>query len=327
MAHRYLTVSMSPHVRHGRTVRGMISTVILALTPAMLFGFYQYGLEAVILVAVGVAGAVATEAALCLVRKQPLTIGDHHAVLVGITLALLVPSGVPWWMVLVGAVMAILVGKAPFGPLGGAPINPALVGLLILAISWPGEIGSYGYPTTADAAYAVTDIAPAEAPVDAVTIDPSDAGEYCPFMLFSGFQVGAIGAISPVLLLLGGLFLIVQRVGRWQGPLGFLLGLGLAGAIMHGIDPGAFPPGSFQLFTGMAFFGAFFLCNEWTSTPVTPWGLFLFGFGAGVLALIFRVTGGLPFGRVAFAIAFFSLLTPLLDRIAVTPFGKGVRHA
>lgn len=327
MAHRYLTVSMSPHIRQGRTIRGMISTTILALTPAMLFGFYQYGIKAVIMVALGVLGAVGTEAALCAIRKQPLTIGDHHAVLVGITLALLVPTGAPWWMVIVGSVMAILVGKAPFGPLGGAPINPALVGLLILAISWPGEMAAYDYPTTDAVASAVADIGPAEAPVDAVTIDPSDAGEYCPFMLFSGFQVGPLGAISPLLLLLGGLFLIVQRVGRWQGPVGFLLGLGLAAAIMNGLDPGAFPPSSFQLFTGMAFFGAFFLCNEWTSTPVSPWGLFLFGFGAGVLALIFRVTGGLPFGRVAFAIGFFSLLTPLLDRITLTPFGKGVRHA
>jgi electron transport complex protein RnfD len=304
-----------------------MSTMILALTPAMLFGFYQHGPKAVILVLVGVLGAVATEAALCVLRRQPITVGDHHAVLIGLTLALLVPAGVSWWLVLVGAVMAILVGKAPFGPLGGAPVNPALVGLLIVAISWPAEIASYDYPSTDMATAAIADIAPAEAPLDAVSIDPSDAGEYCPFMLFSGAQIGPIGGLSPALLLLGGLFLIVQRVGRWQGPLGFLLGLGLAGAIMHGIDPGAFPPGSFQLFTGTAFFGAFFLCNEWTSTPVTPWGLFLFGLGAGALALIFRVTGGLPYGRVAFAIAFFSLLTPLLDRIAVTPFGKGVRHA
>ncbi len=327
MAHKYLTVSMSPHVRKGRTIKGMIATTIIALTPALLWGFFQFGFKAVLLVALGVAGAVGTEAALCAIRKQPITIGDYHAVLVGLTLALLVPAGAPWWLVLVGAVTAILVGKAPFGPLGGAPINPALVGLLIVAISWPGELASYDFPTTAPEIFDAADIAPAESPVDAVTIDPSDAGEYCPFMLFSGFQTGTIGAISPLLLLLGGLFLIVQRVGRWQGPVGFLLGLGLAGAIMHGIDPGAFPSGSFQLFTGMAFFGAFFLCNEWSSTPVTPWGLFLFGLGAGVLALIFRVTGGLEFGRVAFAIGFMSLLTPLLDRIPLTPFGKGVHHA
>ncbi len=327
MAHKYLTVSMSPHVRNGRTVKGMIATTILALTPAMLWGFFQFGVKAVLLVALGVAGAVGTEAALCAIRKQPLTIGNYHAVLVGLTLALLVPAGAPWWLVLVGAVMSILIGKAPFGPLGGAPINPALVGLLIVAISWPGEIASYDFPSTAPEIFGAADIAPAEAPQDAVTIDPSDAGEYCPFMLFSGFQTGAIGAVSPLLLLLGGVFLVIQRVGRWQGPVGFLLGLGVAGAIMHGIDPGAFPSGSFQLFTGMAFFGAFFLCNEWSSTPVTPWGLFLFGLGAGVLALIFRVTGGLEFGRVAFAIGFMSLLTPLLDRIPPIPFGKGVRHA
>ena len=136
-----------------------------------------------------------------------------------------------------------------------------------------------------------------------------------------------MGTISPILLLLGGLFLIRSRAGRWQGPVGFLLGLGVAAWIAHAIDPGGFPSAGFELFTGAAFFGAFFLCNDWSSTPVTPRGLFLFGLSAGVLTLIFRVTGGLPFGRVAFAVGFASLLTPLFDRIAPTPFGKGVRHA
>lgn len=327
MAHRYLTVSSSPHVRQGRTVRGLITTTIIALVPATLLGFYQFGFKAVLLVLLGIAGAVGTEAALCAATKKPLSIMDHHALLVGLTLALLVPVGAPWWLVFFGAVLAILVGKAPFGPLGGAPINPVLVGLLIVALSWPEAIASYEAPTTAPEIFHVADAAPMEAPQDAVTADPSDAGEYCPFMLFSGGQAGAIGAVSPLLLLIGGVFLVVRRAARWQGPVGFLLGLAVAGWIMHAIDPGAYPTATFQLFTGMAFFGAFFLCTEWTSTPVTPWGLFLFGLGAGVLALIFRVTGGLDYGRVAFAIAFMSLLTPLLDRIPLTPFGKGVRHA
>ncbi|MFH1468263.1 MAG: RnfABCDGE type electron transport complex subunit D [Pseudomonadota bacterium] len=334
MSRSYLTVSMSPHIRSGRTIRGMTMAVLWALLPALIFGLFQFGLWALVLVLVGVGGAVGTEVALCALTGRKPTILDYHAVLVGLTLVMMVPAGAPWWLVLVGSIMAVLVGKLPFGPFGSAPINPALVGLLIVALSWPGQVSSYVHPRTAQlrsdpvaVALSAENAAPAEAPQDAVTIDPSDALDYSPAGLFLGDQAGGIGTVSPLLLLLGGLFLIGRRVARWQGPVGFLLGMAVAGGIAHGIDPGLFPCASFQLLTGAAFFGAFFLCTEWTSTPVTPWGLFLWGLSAGALALLFRVTGGLPFGRVAFAIGFMSLLTPLFDRLAPTPFGKGVRHA
>ncbi len=317
-------VSMSPHVRHGRTIRHMILTQIAALVPALLFGVIQFGAQALLLVLVGVAGAVLAEAAVCKASGRPLSLDDYHAVLVGLVLVLLVPPGVPWWLVLVGGAAAILIGKAPFGPLGGSPIHPALVGLLVVAISWPEAILTYSQPLSAGAALAAV---PAEAPLTAVAMDPSDALEYSLTALFLGDQAGSIGTISPLFILLGGLFLIHRRAGRWQGPVGFLLGMGLAGWIMHAVAPGSFPPASFHLFTGAAFFGAFFLTNDFTSTPVTPWGCFLFGLTAGSLALVFRVTEGLGFGRVAFAVAFVSLLTPLLDRIGPVPFGKGVRHA
>ncbi len=326
-ASKQYTVSMAPHVRQGRTVRSMIRTTIIALLPATFWGFYQFGFKALLLVTVGILGAVGTEAAVCRIAKQPIRIADHHAVLVGLMLALLVPAGAPWWLVLVGAVMAILVGKMPFGPLGGSPLAPALVGLLIVAISWPEAVASHVHPVTSASEYWAADAAPAEAPQDAVTIDPSDARDYCSCSLFLGSQAGPIGAVSPLMLLIGGLFLIYRKAGRWQGAVGFMLGLGVAGWLAHAVSPGSFPSGSFQLFTGAAMFGAFFLCNDWSSTPVTPKGLFLFGLFAGVLALLFRITGGLPFGRVAFAIALMSLATPLFDRIAPTPFGKGVRSA
>ena len=199
MAHRYLTVSSSPHLRQGRTIRGLITVTLIALVPAMLLGFYQFGPKAVLLVGLGITGAVGTEAALCVVTKKPLTIKDHHALLVGLMLALLVPVGAPWWLVLVGAALAILVGKAPFGPLGGAPINPVLVGLLIVSMSWPDAISSYEHPLSAPEIFAAADAAPAEAPQDAVTIDPSDVGDYCLGSLFLGNQAGAIGAVSPLL--------------------------------------------------------------------------------------------------------------------------------
>jgi electron transport complex protein RnfD len=304
----------------------MIVTAIVALAPAALFGIYQFGLPALVLLAAGVLTAVATEAVVNKVANQPLTIGDGHAALVGLMIGMMLPAGAPVWLVVVAAAVGILVGKMPFGPLGSAPLSPALVGLLIVAISWPGEVNMFTQPTTAPAELHAVDAAPAESPLVAVGIDPSDAADYAPLDLFLGRQAGPIGGVSPLLLLLGGLFLIWRRVARWQGAVGFLLGVAVSAGIAHALDPGGSAPASFHLLTGLTMFGAFFLCTEWTTTPVTPWGLFLFGLFAGVLTIILRMSD-LHFGRVPWAITLMTLTTPLLDRIAAVPFGKVVRHA
>ncbi len=326
MTNQRLVVSISPHIKNGRTVRRMIVTTIAALMPATLWGFYQFGLDAVALVAVGITAACGTEALISRLAGKTSSLGDGHAVLTGLVLALLVPAGAPFWLVIVGAAMAILVGKMPFGPLGGAPIYPALVGLLIVATSWPNEIKSYVQPTTAPIELKAQGAADAEFPRDAVLIDPSDEAEYKTADLFLGKQVGPIGVISPLLLLLGGLFLILRRVSRWQAPFGFLIGMGLAAGIGHALDPSGCASASFHLFTGSAMFGAFFLCTDWSSTPVTPWGMFLFGLIGGGLAVLLRIAG-LPYGAVPWAIVIMSLATPIFDRITPTPFGKVASHA
>ncbi|MBU1702296.1 MAG: RnfABCDGE type electron transport complex subunit D [Candidatus Eisenbacteria bacterium] len=325
MSNSRYVVSLSPHIRYGRTIRGMILTTMIALAPSVIWGVFTFGFNALLYVALGVFGAVGMEFLLNKITRRPISIGDGHAALVGLMVAMLVPAGVPWWVVFDGAVLAILIGKMPYGPLGGAPLSPALVGLLIMVVSCPNEFAKNVYPINAPETR-IEGVAPAESPQTAVRIDPSDAGDYRISDLFLGRQVGPIGTVSPMLLLLGGLFLIWRRVSRWRGPAGFIAGMLLSGAVAHAVDPGLYPPVLFQLFTGIAMFGAFFLCTEWTSTPVTPWGLFLFGFMAGLLTIILRLSG-LPYGRVPFAIMIMSLATPLFDRITPTPFGKVVRHA
>ena len=322
---RYL-VSISPHRRHGRTIRSMIVTTIAALVPAAAFGVYQFGLKGALVLVAGVVTAVATEAVVNKVANQPLSISDGHAALVGLMVGMMLPAGAPVWLVVIAAAAGILVGKMPFGPLGSAPLSPALVGLLIVAISWPTEVNSFATPKTAPAELHAADAAPAESPLMAIGIDPSDAADYPTLDLFLGKQAGPVGGISPLLLLLGGLFLIWRRVSRWQGAVGFLLGVAITAGIAHAMDPGGSAPASFHLLTGLTMFGAFFLCTEWTTTPVTPWGLFLFGLFAGMLTIILRMSD-LHFGRVPWAITLMTLATPLFDRIAAVPFGKVVRHA
>ncbi len=326
MTEKRFIVSLSPHLRHGRTIRQMILTTMIALIPAVAWGVYQFGFRVLVVIIAAALGAIITEATVNRVGDNPYTIKDFHAALVGLVLALLLPPAVPLWIPFLGGVLAILVGKAPFGPLGSAPLAPALVGVLILALSWPAEIDHYTQPRTAAEAVKADDAAPAEPPLTAVYVDPSDAADYCTSGLFLGNQVGAIGTISPLLLLLGGLLLLWRKVIRWQAPVGFLIGVAVTAGIAHGIAPGSVAPATFHLFTGATMFGAFFLCSEWTSTPVTPWGMFLFGLFAGGVVILFRVCG-MPFGRVPWAIVLMSLATPLFDRIASTPFGKAASHA
>jgi electron transport complex protein RnfD len=304
----------------------MMLLTIAALLPAIFWGIHQFGLRALFIMEIGIGAALLTEMLVNKLSKQPYTIKDWHAVLVGLTVALLVPAGVPWWLVFIAGSLAILLGKVVFGPIGGAPISPALVGLLIVAASWPSEIASYRVHKNADEAWHQENIAPPEAPLDAVLADPSDIEDYDLVKLFVGQQAGPIGAVSPLMLILGGLFLIWMRVIRWQAPIGFIIGLGVAAAIGHAMDPWGCPPAAFHLFTGSAMFGAFFLCTDWTSTPVTPVGMFLFGLLAGGLSLLLRLSG-MPYAPVPWAIVIISLATPLLDRIKQRPFGKVVRHA
>lgn len=331
MTEKRFVVSMSPHVRNGRTIRSLVYATIGALVPAAAWGVYQFGFPAALLILVGVASAVLTELIVSKIARLPIKVGDGHAILVGLLLALLLPAGCPVWVVGIGAALGVLVGKMTFGPLGGSPISPVLVGLLIVILSWPQEVSSFVQPTLLPEgapaeALRADDAAPAEDPQAAVFADPSDVADYAMGDLFLGKQAGAIGTISPLLLLLGGLFLIWRRAARWQGPVGYILGVVLTAGISHAVDPGQYPDCAFQLFTGATMLGAFFLCTEWSTTPVAPKGLFFFGVFAGFLTILFRLTG-MSFGSVAYAIAIASLATPLFDRLAMVPFGKVVDHA
>jgi electron transport complex protein RnfD len=297
-------------------------TLAAALLPALGLGVYQFGLEALALIGLGLAGSLGVEAAAALVARAPARLGDLHAATVGLILVALVPAGAPWWLVLTASSLAVAIGKLPFGPLGGSPVAPAAVGLMIAALSWPQDIARHVQPRSAPEALRA---APAESPLDAVRADPSDAAEYAPLRLFLGDQPGPLGA-SPLAALLGGLLLGWRRLIAWQAPLGFVIGLGAAAAAAHALAPEVYAPAAFHLFTGAALFAAVFLCTDFTSTPVTPRGMLWFGLLAGGLTFALRLSR-LPFGHEAFAVASLSLATPLLDRLRPAPFGQGARHA
>jgi electron transport complex protein RnfD len=321
-----IVVSMAPHAHSGRTVPRFMVARTLSLLPAAGFGVYQFGVGAAFTLSAAVLGALLTEGALDVVSKRRPQALDGHAALQGLLLGMMLSPVAPWWVALIGGVAAVLIGKAPFGPLGGAPLSPAIVGLLVLAISFPQDLRQYAPPRTADSALRAQDAAAPEMPVDSVLIDPSDAQEISTLHAFLGDQVGAIGAISPLLLLLGFLLVLWLRAGTWQGPLGYFLGMGMAAQLGHVLLPDSLPGAAFHLTTGMSALCGLYLVTEPICTPVVPRGLFVFGVVAGALAVVLRASA-LPYAPEAWALAIAMLATPLFDRIRPRPFGKVATHA
>ncbi len=326
MRDKRLVVATPPHLRQGRTIRRMMMAFMVALLPALAWGVYQYGASVIVLLVSACAAAVAADAVVSKMTKTAGSAPDGHAVLTGMLIAAMLPPAAPWWVAAVAAAVAIFIGKAPFGELGGAPIAPAVVGILIVTLSWPEAVDNYVQPTTAAEALKAEGVASAETPIGAVLIDPSDMTEYDTKELWLGRQVGSSGTTGPLFLILGGLALIVARAARWQAPLSFIAGMGMSAVVANGIDPTVYPSAEFHLATGMTMFAAFFLCTDHPSTPTSPNGLIAFGLLAGILAYLLRVAG-LEFGAEPWAVAIISLATPILDRLRPAPFGKVVSHA
>ncbi len=330
MNQRMLTVGMAPHRHGGRSIGGMVRLTFLGLAPVLFAALYLYRGKALLLLLVSVITAVAAEAVVTLIVRQPLKILDGHAALLGTILALLMPAGAAWWAVMVAAVLAIVLGKMVFGNAWNYPFHPVLVAMMLVQLSWSEQVEVYVKPLPM-LGPAVAEGAPRWEPA----VEPLAAAKVLPRLahranvreLLWGDHPGAIGTTSVVAIAIGGLLLILAGVVPWQIPVGFLGGAWVFAAIMVKVDPGTYPPPAFSLFAGGLFFAAVFLATEWVTSPVTPWGRILFGVGAGVLTLIIRYWGNAVEGAF-YAVLIMNALTPLLDRIAATPFGRRLKaHA
>lgn len=321
-----LSVTFSPHLQAKDTIASLSYTTMAALAPAVLVGFYYYGIRAVFIVALSVVSAVISEAAMQRVMGREVTTNDGTAALTGLLLAVLLPVGTPWWAVIIGAAMAIFLGKQLFGGLGGNPFNAVIVGWMVLQLSWPEAVNVFYEPTPLfqglGELYALD---PSEMPLAIMKFGDS-AGVmdmYSVGAALIGGVPGGIGTTSFLGLALGGLFLLYRKVTPWQIPVGFLGGLFGFGLIFWLSDPsGSTYANPFHhLIFGYTLIGAFFLAPDPTTSPYTGFGALLFGIGAGVLTLIIRYWGAYQDG-VLFAILFFNTLTPVLDRIRFRSYGR-----
>ncbi|WP_028491204.1 electron transport complex subunit RsxD [Thioalkalivibrio sp. ALE19] len=330
---RFRTES-SPHIIPRHSVGGVMQQVLLALIPGTLAMTWFFGWGVLINVALAVGFAVALEAAMVALRRRPVgpTLADNSAIVTGWLFALAIPPLAPFWVTLIGIAFAIVVAKHLYGGLGYNPFNPAMVGYVVVLVSFPREMALWPAPETLpqmplglwqSVQTVLTGSLPAGMEWDAITrATPLDALREG---LVSGRTVSEVTA-SPVFgsftetgwewignfFLLGGLYLLFRRVIRWEIPLAVILGVAIPAGFFWILDPDAHASPAFHVFSGAVILGAFFIATDPVSAATTKLGRILYGAGIGLLIYVIRTWGGYP-DAVAFAVLLMNMVAPTLD--------------
>jgi len=290
--------------------------VLYSLVPACGVAIYFFGLPALVVLLVATLGCLATESVCQKLMKQPVTITDGSAAITGVLLALNLPPTCPWWLTLLGSVVAIAIGKQVYGGLGANPFNPALVARVVLLISFPVQMTTWSAPAPPGSGLdLVTTATPLGAWKNAVMLTgqlPADM-QGSTISYFLGNMPGCIGEVSALALLLGAAYLFYRRILTWHIPTTFIGTVVLLSGLFWLINPAKYPNPAFHLVTGGLVLGAFYMATDMVTTPVSTRGMLVFGVGCGVLTVLIRLFGGYPEG-VSFAILLMNAATPLIDR-------------
>jgi electron transport complex protein RnfD len=331
----------SPHLPVAGSVSAMMLRVLLALVPGIICAFWIFGWGILFNILLASITALIAEAAILKLRKRPAftTLLDGSALITAVLLALALPPLTPWWIPVIGSLFAIVIAKQLYGGLGYNPFNPAMAGYVVLLISFPLELTLWSAPGTqlgfADTlALVFTGNLPVGQSLDAITMaTPMDSiktrlglsetlGEIHSSTLFGNFASVGWEWIN-LWFLLGGLWLMQVKVIQWQIPAGMLGGLAAIAFVFYAINPDIYTTPLFQLFSGAAMLGAFFIATDPVSASTTPRGRIYYGIGIGVLTYIIRTWGGYPDG-VAFAVLLMNLAAPTIDHYTQPRvFGQG----
>ena len=328
-----LNVSPSPHLSSPETTRRLMYGVVIALIPALAASIYYFGMGAIIVTLTSVLSCVAVE---YLVQKFILktrpSVTDGSAVVTGLLLAFNVPSNLPIWIIIIGAIISIGVAKMTFGGLGSNPFNPALVGRVFLLISFPVQMTSWPVPSGFRTGYldAVTGATPLGILTEGVKAGESVASlmEKVPthMQLFYGYMGGSMGEIAAAALIIGGIYMLWKKIISWHIPVSILVTVALFTGILWLADPTKYADPGFHLLTGGIMLGAIFMATDYVTSPMTHKGMIIYGVGIGVITVLIRTWGAYPEG-VSFAILIMNALVPLLNMyIKPKRFGKEVKH-
>ena len=314
-----LVMTSSPHLRDHSSTQRIMQEVCLALLPAGIAGVIIFGWSALMLICVSVATCVLSEFVWEKLTKRTVTIGDWSAVVTGLLLAYNLPANAPWWLAVVGGVIAIVLVKQMFGGIGSNFMNPALAARCFLLLSFTGQMTNF----SADGGLVkLVDTVSGATPLAAVK-----AGEKVDLLsLFLGNTQGTIGETSALAILIGAAFLLILKVIDWRIPCTYIGSFAIFVILFggHGAD------GYYlleQLLGGGLMLGAWFMATDYVTTPITKRGQLVYGVILGCLTGLFRIFGASAEG-VSYAIIFGNLLIPVIERLTVpTAFGKGgVKH-
>lgn len=327
----------APFSHVGNSVPRAMVLVMVALTPATLFNLWLFGWPAIFLFATTIAACLGVEA-LCLHlagKEIGFYLGDGSAILTGWLLAMSLPPWAPWWTAVVGAIAAIAITKQAYGGVGQNLFNPAMVARVALLISFPLVMTTWVTPSPLFAAnspgfaqgltitfggnlpdamtsattlgHVKTELTRGISVLESTTSMPA-LGD-----MLLGLRAGSLGETSALLIVLGGLFLLFQRVISWHIPAAVIVGVIAPAALAHAIDPTRYAGPLFHLFSGATFLGAFFIATDYVTSPVSKLGKLIFGAGCGLLAWVIRTYAGYPEG-MAFAVLLMNALTPIIDQ-------------
>jgi Na+-translocating ferredoxin:NAD+ oxidoreductase subunit D len=314
-----LIISGSPHMHTDQSVKKIMYGVVFAMLPAMLVSFYFFGLGSVRLMLVAVAACLAVEYLIQkFLIKGPTTINDGSAIVTGMLLAFNLPSSLPSWMIIVGAIVAIGIGKMSFGGLGKNPFNPALVGRVFLLISfpvdmttWPKPFVSREYLSFGNLDQKVIDTITGPTPLALLKEGSTELPEYADLLL--GNMGGCVGEVSAIALLLGGIYMLARKIITWHIPAAYLGSVVVFAGALWLIDPSQYVDPLFHLITGGMMLGIFYMATDMVSSPMSAKGQILFGVGCGVITMLIRVYGAYPEG-VSFAILIMNAVVPLINK-------------
>jgi H+/Na+-translocating ferredoxin:NAD+ oxidoreductase subunit D len=309
-------VSHAPFWHNGSGVPERHFNAIIALIPAVLMGLVYYGVPALAVLCLSVSSAVGWEVIFDKAAKRPVSVGDGQAALIGLLLGLLLPATSPWWLVVTGTLMSILIGKQVYGGIGANPFNPAVLGYAILTIAWHAHFDFDAQLANIDFNFIAS-----YPPAALKAFGPAAVAKFNLLDLFLGRQIGGIGSTCGLALTIGGVYLILRGYVRWEIPVAFILGLVITAALFKVADPSRYAGPFFHLFTGYSLIGAFFLATEDSSSPVNQIPMLIFGAAGGMMTILIRNIGAYPDG-VMYAILVINLINPLLDKIRPKAIGK-----
>ncbi len=309
-------VSHAPFWHNGSNIPERCYGMIMAAIPAAAMGIVQYGMPAVGVICMAIGTAILTEWLMNRAAKRTSTINDGHAALLGLLFAMLIPATTPWWVVMVGTLLTVVIGLHVFGGLGANPFHPVAVSIMMLTVSWPAFMNF-------DAALVNFEFSfnPVYPLILSKNLGSAAVADFSTINLLLGRQVGGLGSTFGLGLIGGGIYLIAKRYIRWEVSLAFLAGIFLTALAFHMAAPDRYAGPLFHLLTGYTLVGAFFLLPESATSPVNFIPMLIYGAGGGIMTILIRNIGNYHDG-VLLAVLLMNLVNPLLDKIRPKALGK-----